>query len=261
MSDDIGHILNEWKYSEYDLNVRIISGKDGRNKLQMRLDLGILQMEMDGRPDGRRPRNHETYLDYFQKKAQLNQHLKGISNDFILTPMDCFKLQQEAIQFYHRYLALMKLKDYPRVIRDTQRNLQVFDFVERYSDNDEVIWQFQQHRPYVILMNTRAKASIELGRDDYEKALHIINDSIERIKEFNRNYVNRLGPDYPELEFLTYWVNEIKDQKPLTTVEKLNNELNLAIEKEEYEKAAKIRDQIKILKGNSLQSFRINLKG
>jgi len=55
MADDSGPILRKWPYSDIDMNVRLIQGEDGRQKLQLRLDLGLMQMELDGRPDGRRP--------------------------------------------------------------------------------------------------------------------------------------------------------------------------------------------------------------
>ena len=47
-------MLRGWDYEPGTLNVRKVNGMDGEPKLQMRLDLGLLQMEMNGRPDGRR---------------------------------------------------------------------------------------------------------------------------------------------------------------------------------------------------------------
>ncbi len=239
-NDDISHILKSWSFNEHDVTVRLISGDDGRQKLQMRVDLGILQMELDGRPDGKRPRNKESYLVYFEEKAALRDD----SSTFALSPMDCFKLQQEAIQYYHRYLALMKLKDYFRVSRDTLRNLRVFDFVEKYADNDEIIWQFIQHRPYVIMMNTRANASIELEKSRYDQAIGLIQHAISRIEDYYEKWQDRFGHDSPELEFLIYWMDEIEEQKPLSEEEQLLEELDKAVRDENYEKAAEIRDRL-----------------
>ena len=241
--NDISHILDSWKYSEHDINVRLIRGTDGRPKVQMRLDLGLLQMELDGRPDGRQPRSFESYLDFFEAKAKKNEKRTAIK-PFTLSPMDCFKLQQEAIQYYHRYLALMKLRDYPRVSRDTTRNLRVFDFIEHYADNEEIVWQFQQHRPYVIMMNARARAMMELDRDHFETAMDIIRQGIADIEEYNDKWGDQVGPDFPELEFLTYWLDEINEQKPLSEEERLKKELDEAVAVEDYELAAALRDQL-----------------
>ena len=38
------------------------------------------------------------------------------------------ELQQEGIQYYHRYISFFQLSDYQGVIRDTQRNLDMFNF-------------------------------------------------------------------------------------------------------------------------------------
>jgi hypothetical protein len=45
--EDISPILQHWPYHPNNINVRLIEGADGKKKIQMRLDLGILQMEMD----------------------------------------------------------------------------------------------------------------------------------------------------------------------------------------------------------------------
>src|SRR5207249_3451207 len=80
-----------------------------------------------------------------------------------LTPEQCAELQQEGIQYYHRYLSLFQINDFEGVVRDTQRNLDLFTFVSEHTDREEFSWSLQQFRPYVLMMNTRAKASILLG--------------------------------------------------------------------------------------------------
>jgi hypothetical protein len=55
VSKDITPILAGWDFDPEDAQVRIVPGDDGHDKLQMRLDLGVLQMELGGRPDGRCP--------------------------------------------------------------------------------------------------------------------------------------------------------------------------------------------------------------
>ena len=54
-----------------------------------------------------------------------------------LTPEQCAELQQEGIQYYHRYLSLFQINDFQGVIRDTQRNLDLFTFVADHADRDE----------------------------------------------------------------------------------------------------------------------------
>jgi hypothetical protein len=65
---DITPVLKGWDYEPGTINVRKINGVDGSAKLQMRVDLGLLQMEMSGRPDGVRPHGCESLLDYFERE-------------------------------------------------------------------------------------------------------------------------------------------------------------------------------------------------
>ena len=64
-SKDIVPLLKGWDYEPGTINVRKINGLDGRQKLQMRLDLGLLQMELTGRPDGAKPHGFDSLLEYY----------------------------------------------------------------------------------------------------------------------------------------------------------------------------------------------------
>src|SRR4051812_10799411 len=55
MSFDISHILDKWEYHPGQVVVRKFIGRDGQEKIQLRVDLGLLQMNAEGRPDGKRP--------------------------------------------------------------------------------------------------------------------------------------------------------------------------------------------------------------
>jgi hypothetical protein len=240
MMDDLGPILNRWKYIPSEINVRLIDGVDGKKKVQMRLDLGIIQMELDGRPDGRKPYHCDSYLSYFEKKASSSRRTKP----FMLNPMDCLYLQQEAIQFYHRYLALMKLNDYSRVVRDTERNLRVIDFVAEHVDVEDVIWSFEQYRAYILMMHCRAQASLSLENSDYDQALKNIEKGIRSIQGYYNKFSDRLGTERFEIEFLKQLAKEIRNRKPLSERERLGKELEKAVLNEEYEQAAVLRDKI-----------------
>src|SRR5258707_1822183 len=171
MSLDLNTVLKDWPHEPGMIKVRKVTGLDGRDKLQLRIDLGVLQMEMTGRPDGLRPHGCDSLLSYHQNRAQLAE---ASGNDYELSAEDCSELQQEGIQYYHRYISLFQLNDFAGVIRDTQRNLDLFSFVSSHADPEELASSFEQFRPYVIMMNTRAKASIELERDDYISAVRQI---------------------------------------------------------------------------------------
>jgi len=137
MSLDLNTILKDWPHENGNVKVRKITGLDGREKLQLRVDLGVLQMEVTGRPDGERPHNCESLLEYHQRRAV---RAAGKGEDYELTPEECAELQQEGIQYYHRYLSLFQVNDFAGVVRDTQRNLDLFTFVTEHTDREELSW-------------------------------------------------------------------------------------------------------------------------
>jgi hypothetical protein len=58
---DIDTLLKHWQFRPGEVNARLVKARDGRQVLQMRIDMGIVQMETELRPDGMRPNGAETY--------------------------------------------------------------------------------------------------------------------------------------------------------------------------------------------------------
>jgi len=250
MSLDLNTLLKDWPHESGAIKVRKIPGLDGREKLQLRIDLGLLQMELEGRPDGQRPHNCESYLVYHQRRA-LRAAERG--EEYELSSEQCGELQQEGIQYYHRYLSLFQIDDFEGVIRDTQRNLDLFTFVDEHSEREELVWSFQQFRPYVLMMNTRARVSILLADGKFAEAIGEIQIGRNRISEF---YQHSAFPEMEakssEISFLDEWLEEVRARRPLSKLEIMEREMERAIAGERYERAAELRDAIRQIKTQSL---------
>src|SRR5438046_549162 len=108
MSLHLNTNLKDWPHENRAIKVRKILGLDGRQKLQLRIDLGVLQMELTGRPDGMRPHGCESLLTYHQNCAAL---AKAAGNEYELSAEECSELQQKGIQYYHRSVSLFQLND------------------------------------------------------------------------------------------------------------------------------------------------------
>ncbi|MEK9862474.1 MAG: excinuclease ABC subunit B, partial [Verrucomicrobiota bacterium] len=91
---DISHVLDGWPYEPGKAMVRKVKGDDGRELIQMRIDLGILQMYTSGRPDGLRPKDSDSLLDYHVQSLEdyLAEH-DGDDEGFSLTSEECLALQ------------------------------------------------------------------------------------------------------------------------------------------------------------------------
>ncbi len=166
----------------------------------------------------------------------------------ISRPEQCSELQQEGIQYYHRYLSLFQINEFPAVIRDTQRNLDLFEFVASHTERDELVWGFQQFRPYVLMMNTRAKASILLADGKFSQAMHEIERGRDLILEFfQQSSFPEMAQKSSEIAFLEEWLEEVGSKRPLSKLEIMQREMEVAIAGELYERAAQLRDAIKLL--------------
>jgi hypothetical protein len=216
----------------------------------MRLDLGLLQMESTGRPDGQHPHGFESLLEYYENRRDLHRRKHGTDSGFSLSSEECAELRNEALQYYYRYLSLLHLNDYDGVERDTARNLHVFDLIHKYAENEEDRAALERYRPYVLMMNARARANIALRQSRPIESLHIVEEALDQIRGFLREhdreeYFDQSG----EVLYLKQLAQEIRGTIPRDPREDLRKRMHQAIEQEDYELAAKIRDEIRRLEG------------
>jgi hypothetical protein len=250
MDFDISHLLESWEYQPGQVVVRRFKAKDGKGKIQLRVDLGLLQMNAEGRPDGKRPFGHNSLLEYHQ--ARLFKYVaahEASDAGFKLTAEECAKLQLEALQYHHRYICLLQLEDYVGVIRDAERNLTVFDFVQKHAAAEDLVWALRQFEPQLLMILTRARGSQALKEDDYELAIRLIEEGVEQVRTFYKNSAGGEAAEQSgEILSLSDWLEEIRAKRPLTRRERLERALNDAVKSEDYERAAQVRDELRNLK-------------
>ena len=250
MDFDISHLLDQWEYQPGQVVVRRLKGKDGKEKIQLRVDLGLLQMNAAGRPDGKRPFGHGSLLEHHQ--ARLHKHLAahdGADEGFKLNAEDCAKLQLEALQYHHRYICLLQLEDYAGVIRDAERNLAVFDFVSKHAECEELAWSLQQFRPQVLMILTRARGAQAVNVNDHALAIQQIEAGLEQIRAFYHDHAHAdTAEASAEVQSLENWLEEVRVKRPLSRREQLERALHEAVKCEDYEKAARVRDVLRNLK-------------
>jgi hypothetical protein len=250
MDDDISKVLENWDYRLGRVDARRVKGEGGVEKLQLRIDLGLLQMNAQFRPDGKRPFGHPTLLDHFLIRLERHREKNGgEDDDFSINPDECAKLQQEAIQYHHRSICNFELEDYEAVERDTEHILELLDFVQDYAVGEDIGQSFQQFRPQTIMMQIRAVGTELIAENNYDDAIKEITDAIEELNQFYTEMGREEMVDSSmEVHSLREWLKDVEaeaiEKKPMTEGEKLQHKLNKAIEQEDYEAAAKLRDQL-----------------
>ncbi len=245
-SKDIVPLLKGWDYEPGTINVRKINGLDGRQKLQMRLDLGLLQMELTGRPDGATPHGFDSLLEYYESQLKEHKRNNGTELGFHLTSNECQSLREEAVMYYHRYLSLFVLEEFAGVVRDTARNIRVLDLCGKYAINQEDRLVLEQYRPYIVMMNVRAKASLLANEKRWKQALEMVNEGLESIKEFFASFGQEEAfARSNEVKILKKFARDIRKKLPIDPIEKLKSQLDKAVKREQYEDAARLRDEIR----------------
>jgi hypothetical protein len=205
-------------------------------------------MELSGRPDGERPDGHESLLEFYEAKAQAALES---TNSFSLSAEDCARLMREGLQYYHRYLSAFHLELFDLVARDTERNLRLFLFVGKHAARQRDKIEFDQYRPYVQMMCTRSLASKALKAGDRRAALKHIDDGVEAIRRFLNEYgQSEQEAQCSELRFLVRWRKEVADHQTADPLQRLEQELEMSIGLEDYEEAARLRDEIRRLRGS-----------
>lgn len=234
---DIDHLLQEWPYEPGEISVRLIRASDGRDILQMRVEMGILQLEVERRPDGQRPGGADTYFDYLVGLATKE------GESFELTEEQCTDSDEEFMQFYQRRLCWLALKEYRLAVRDADHNLAFMDFVQKHSPSDQWTWSHEQYRPFILFHRTQAAALAALDESGPEAAIEQFGQGLKRIESFfDEHGIEEQYEDDEMAGRLIEMRESLRDHYDVGHT--LAEQLAKAVAQEQYELAAKLRDQI-----------------
>jgi hypothetical protein len=235
---DIDTLLKSWEFTPGEVNARLLKARDGREVLQMRIDMGVVQMETEQRPDGQRPGGAETYYDYLVSEA-----IRG-GDAFRLSQEQCAEADREFVQYYQRRLCWLSLREYRRAAQDADHSLAFMDFVHRHSPDEEWTLSHEQYRPFVLFHRVQAGALAALEETGPEMAISEINTGLARFRDLFARYdaVERYADDE-----LVRRLEEMREsvRQRYEVGRTLDEQLAEAIRAEDYELAARLRDEIR----------------
>jgi hypothetical protein len=241
---DITDILKQWEYDPEN-PARIQKLRDGREVLQLRQPFGIEQYELQGRPDGKRPFNKSSVLEEFLDRLEKHKKTHSTDEGFRLRHSDFLLLQNEGILYYSRYLILFQLEEYERTARDTTHNLLICDLIDKYLENEDDKNEMLQYLPYIVRINAIAKAKIQERKRLRHSARQILKTAIELINNIQDIDTPTFQVEKKRsIEILKTRLTDLAPEPVVTPLERLQSELERAVEAENYERAAKLRDTI-----------------
>jgi len=249
MSLDLSNVLDQWPYEPGKINVRLVEGDDGEPRIQLRIDLGIMQLRTTGRPDGTRPFGFESLLEYHEQRLDEHVEQQGSASGFVLTEDECRELREEAVQYYHRYVCEMFLDEFDDVVRDTTRNLRVLDLCGKHAETEQDRNVLEQFRAYIVMMRARALASQALKDEEPKAAIHAIDEGLEALRRcFSETGQGETFDESSEVQILRGLRDALTPKLPVSQQSELRTRLAQALEQENYELAAILRDELKNLK-------------
>ncbi|NLX04414.1 MAG: hypothetical protein GXY33_04640 [Phycisphaerae bacterium] len=255
MSKDIGSILRSWPSSDEGVDARVVVGTDGQPQLQLRLDCGLLQMVIDGRPDATKPHNCQTYLEYVTRRVA---EVKAEDPSRGVPRKAWAELDREMTQFYHRRVGMLavarRAQDggesstaasyYERAVRDADYTLEAMDFIRDHCDDEDHVENHERYRPFVLWHRTIALTQRRVLDKDFDEAVEQIKSGMGQIAKVYEDHGLtkwlRHDPSIAELRML-----ERQIRRQYGVKQTLSEQLEVAIAAEDYENAARIRDQLK----------------
>jgi len=237
---DLAELLAEWPFEPGRVNVRRV-GEGPDAPIQVRVELGILQLAATGRPDGQRPGGRESLLELFRAACAADAARR-------LSPDECAALRDEASQYHHRTVACLALGDFAGVERDTTRNLAVFDLCRDRAAEPADREMLERFRGPALVMRIRGRATAAVREGNPRLAVAAIDRGLEEIRDLlaSRGESARFeGAN--EVQLLRGMREMLVPKLPTSQRSELEERLRAAIRAENYELAAILRDELRQL--------------
>jgi hypothetical protein len=203
----------------------------------MRIDMGLMQLEVEGRPDGTRPQGEESFYDYLVSQCLLE------GDDLVLTDEQCTEVDREFVQFYHRRICWLKLQEYRQAVADADHTLGLMDFCVKHSPDENWTVSHEQYRPFVMFHRIQAAALAELEDSGPEAAVHQLNLGLTRLQQL---FCDHDAEEQFEEDELVKRLTELREslRREYSVGRTLHEQLADAVASEQYELAAQLRDEL-----------------
>ncbi len=240
MKQDIDNALADWEYKPGQVQARLVQA-GSRQVIQMRVDLGILQLETGPRPDGSAPHGFPTYFAYAENQAH---SARVAGREWTLSEEQCLEADREFVEFYQRRICWLALGHFSRAVADADHTLAFMDFVRAHSPSEEYTQAHEQYRGFVLFQRTQAAAALEVENKNPEAAIDAIRAGLEKLRAF---FAAFQAEEHMEEDGMVQHLRKIeKSLRGEYKIEAtLQEQLDRAVANEEYERAAQLRDALR----------------
>jgi hypothetical protein len=247
MTLDLDELTLGWECPSGELTARVVVGRDGRELFQLRVDLGVMQMFSDGRPDGQRYRGHPGAAAYIA-------HELRIGGDVL--PQDWLELDREVTQTNYRRIAAATVAEAAlrannerearrylhQALEDIRTCLTDMQLMKERSGPlpDELANLY----PTLVFDRARLAAQVRIIEGQFEDAIEQAEAGAVSLETL----LTRLGYDDeqraedPALRYLQTLSRQLRREYGVTLT--LTEQLAQAVANEDFETAAELRDEL-----------------
>jgi hypothetical protein len=233
---DLTPWLREWPWRPGNLDVRVVSGSDGRPLFQVRLELGLLQMEADGRPDGLGYRDAPSALAWFVAHPEVRIDGGAVQD-----------LEAEMAQRRQRGVACAAIQDWARARRDASDNVQALDLVAARAEHAADRGRLEGWRVHELALRARAEASLAVSMGRRDLARQALEAGLAAVRQA---CVAGQAGQTPQIAMLMGLLDALTLKLPSSERAELERRLQAAVRAENFELAAILRDELRLLGGS-----------
>jgi hypothetical protein len=129
-------------------------------------------------------------------------------------------------------------------VADADHTLTFMDFLREHSPSEQYTRAHEQYRGFVTFQRTQGAAALALEKDDPEGAINEVHRGLTRLRDF---FAAHDAEEQMEEDGMVRHLRKIEDfvRREHHIEATLQEQLDRAIANEEYETAARIRDQMR----------------
>lgn len=247
MSLDLDDVLGEWDCADGELAARLVPCGDAVLFLQLRVDLGLLQMQLDDRPDGTRYHGHASVTTYIGHELRAGRRLADA---------DWQELSREIAQLNFRrlglaYVAEAALRDQQdtaaaehlqRALRDIETCLLGIQLLEQHKGH---AGEQARLKPTLFFNRARLGAQRHVALREYESAIEAADRGFHDLDALlaAEGYEPEQRSEDPGIVYLRELGARLRQEYDLPLT--LRERLEAAIAADDFEAAAAIHAELR----------------
>jgi len=248
MTLDLDELTAEWDCPPGELRGRVVIGRDGQELLQLRVDLGVMQMFTEGRPDGERYHGLPSARAYIEHELCVGNEGLGAA--------EWQELERELLQLNYRRMAFAAVADtaleagqeqdarrhIERAVRDIEDCLAGLELMKQQNPKPE---EYPLLEPTLVFDRSRLAAQLHIVEGRFEESIEQSEAGAESLDKLltELGYDEEQRTDDPGVRYLRGLGKQLRREYGIART--LHEQLLEAIENEDFEGAAEIRDELR----------------